>query len=338
MDTSVNSVNLSAATVSAAQAANLTAQVAAKVAGQAGSASVLGGASVNVSSAMDLDKLLAQLKLEDEEKRLQMARERLASALELISAMNAQQGLAHSEAYDKISEYAAQLDSVERQIKAKEDAIKQQEKSVAAAERDVRAAERDVTAAQTAQEQAQREVAAAEQVVAAAQDAVDGLRRGEGESEADYNRRVEEANQALAAAQNTLASAQAAATAAGRTLASAQAALGTALNTLAAAEQALTALQDEKGALETQQAELTAKIDEQWSKLNDDELRLLAEVLRMDASDVQSILNKEPDEKSESQEAQMMQREDPAKIILRALKKYEDRLQDAIEAKREVMI
>ena len=59
---------------------------------------------------------------------------------------------------------------------------------------------------------------------------------------------------------------------------------------------------------------------------------------RQSAADVQTILNKESLEKDEDREAQMIQREAPAKTILKALDDYAKRLQESIDAQREAMI
>ena len=302
-------------------------------------AGVLSGASLSISGGgTNLEKLLAQMELEDEERRLKLARERLASAFELIQAMNLEQGVTHSEAYTQLDEYATQVEALERAIQAKEREISAQERTVGAAEREVTQATRELNAAQSALETAQGGVQAAEQEVAAAQAEVDGMTQAPGESDEAFAQRQAEAQAALATAQGKLASAQAAAATAGESVASAQTAVNAAQAKVDQEQVKLQTLKDEKQAMQTERDDLNGRIDALWDKLNDDELRALMEAMRLGASDVQSILEKRPDEENEDRETEMVQREAPTSIVQRALDRYEKRLQETIEAKREAMV
>lgn len=323
MELNVNAADLKA-NVSAINLASATAKVA-EMSGSQASAPILGGANVRVAAGGgDLEKLLAQMQLEDEEKRLKMARERLASVLDLIEAMNAQQASAHSEAYTKIDQYAREMEEIEAAISAKEQEISRQDTTI-------QQAQRDVSSAQQVSDRAQREVASAQRAVDSAQTALDGLTQRPGESDADFAARQAQAEADLAQAQQALANTQASA-------GQASAALSMAQDNLAAAQASKTQMESEKSALQTRLSDLAEDIDEQWGKLNDDELRALIEVMKLSAADVQTILNKESLEKDDDREAQMIQREAPAKTILKALDDYAKRLQESIDAQREAMI
>lgn len=335
-------VNVNAATIGASVSATALQSVSTKMAellGTGETRSILGDASVSVSAGgMDLDQLLAELTLEEEERRLKLARERLASALELINAMNEQQGVAHSEAYAKINDYSMQLESVDQQIRSTEQAAAQAQRDVTQAQQGVTQAQKELTAVQKTQAQAQRKEAAAQAEVDQAQAALDSMTQGADETPEAYAQRQAEARATLSNAQAKLAAAQASTASAGQSVAAAEAALASAQSTLDSAQARQRTLSNQKASLETQRTDLSNRIDEQWNKLNDDELRVLLEAMKLDASDVQSILDKEVEERDEAQEAAMAQREAPAKIILKALERYEMRLQDSISEKRDMMI
>lgn len=323
MELNVNAADLKA-NVSAINLASATAKVA-EMSGSQASAPILGGANVRVAAGGgDLEKLLAQMQLEDEEKRLKMARERLASVLDLIEAMNAQQASAHSEAYTKIDQYAREMEEIEAAISAKEQEISRQDTTI-------QQAQRDVSSAQQVSDRAQHEMVTAQGFVDNAQAELDGLTQAPDESDADFAARQAQAQANLAQAQQVLANAQ-------NTAAQASANLDVARTNLETALATKTQLETESVELQAQLASLSGKIDEQWGKLNDDELRALIEVMKLSAADVQTILNKESLEKDEDREAQMIQREAPAKTILKALDDYAKRLQESIDAQREAMI
>lgn len=323
MELNVNTTNVNA-NVSAINLASATGK-AAEMSGSQATTPLLGGAGLTVSmSGSKLDKLVAQMQLEEEDKRLKLARERLAAALDLIDAMNAQREAEHSEAYTKIDQYAREMESVEAQIAAKESAISGQDTAIQQAQREVNNAQKNV-------DRAQREVASAQRAVDSAQSALDGLTQRPGESDADFAARQAQAEADLAQAQQALANTQASA-------GQASAALSAAQDNLSAAQASKAQMESEKSALQTRLSELAGQIDEQWGKLNDEEVRALLDAMKLSAADVQSILDKEPLESDDERAEKLAQREAPAKAIFKALENYEKRLQDSIEAKRETMV
>lgn len=323
MELNVNATQVNA-NVSALNLASATEKVA-EMSGSQATTPLLGGAGVTVSvSGSRLDKLVAQMQLEEEDKRLKLARDRLAAALDLIDAMNAQREIEHTEAYNKIDQYARELARIEAQIATKDSDISRQDTTIQQAQREVSSAQRNY-------DRAQREVATAQRAVDNAQAALDGLTQAPGESDADFAARQAQAEANLAQAQQALANTQASAGQASAALSAAQA-------NLDAATASKAQLEGEKGDLQRRQSELADLIDAQWGSLNSDEVRALLEAMKLSAADVQSIIDKEPLEKDEEQEAMLAQRAAPAKTIFKALEDYEMRLQESIEAKRETMI
>ena len=259
-------------------------------------------ANVTISNApMDLDTLVAKLNDETANSNEATAKKKLSSVLSTVIAYakaNADISESNIAALESAEQYSQELEKLDETIKVQSSQVKQAEQSVKKAQENVDGYQRKV-------DEAQYKV---------------NLLKEELETETDPTRAADLMKQ-LEAAEKKLSAEQ------GK--------LGEAQQTLTDAKANLQKAKDALAASNAKKAELTEAVDTTLASIEDEELlRALKEVLKIDSSDVSNLMEEQKAERSEEEE-QYLDKHSIVRLIHDAIANHDQEFLDTIDEKRE---
>ena len=299
---------------------------------------------LTVSSApLNLDALVAKLNVETADTKETTAKMTLSSAFETVIAKAIESGnvsAKNMEILDAASGMSEQLDEVNAKIPQLEKDVKQLEQDVAKKQNDVNVAQNNVNQLTNDLEQLKQQETRTNKDVQNRQAEVDSLKK-QIAAETDPAKRAQLENQLAVAegqltkAKKALTDIQGKITGTQQSLTAAQATLATAQNDLASAKTALNNKKTELQTAKEQKAALEQQLKDKMSELTDvDVIRALAEALKMDAADVQNLVQDNKAERSEEQE-KYLDKHNPLRIMQDAVANYDQEILDTIASKRE---
>ena len=262
-------------------------------------------ANVTVSNApMDLDALVAKLNDETANSNEATAKKKLNSVLSTVIAYakaNAEISESNMAALESAEQSSHQLEELNATIRVQTSQVKQAERAVDTAQKNVDAIQKKV-------DELQNEV---------------NVLQEELETETDPTRQIELQKQ-LSAAETKLAAGKEKLEAAQQTLTEAKTNLQTAKEALAASN--------------AKKTELTEAVDTALASIEDEELlRAMKELLKIDSSDVSNLMEEQKAERSEEEE-KYLDKHNIVRLIHDAIANHDQEFLDTIDEKREAKI
>ncbi len=260
------------------------------------------GANVTVSSApMDLNALVAKLNNETANTNEATAKKKLSSILSTVIAYakaNAEISESNMAALESAEQYSQELEKLEETIKRQSSQVKQAEQSVNKAQENVDGQQRKVNEAQYKVDLIKEEL----------ETETDPTRA------AELLKQLDAAEKKLSAEQGKLAEAQ-------QNLTDAKANLQKAKDNLAASN--------------TRKAELTAAVNEALDSIQDEDLlRTVKNLIKINSSDVINLMEEQKAERSEEEE-KYLDKHSMVRIIQDAIANHDQEFLDTIDEKRE---
>jgi chromosome segregation ATPase len=300
---------------------------------------LLAGEGVTVSAAtVDLDELLAQMRMETNEARLNAARSRLSSALDQLTGPSEEQ----QANVNALKQTGEALNVAEREANAAEGTYTQRQREVESAQKTLDRAEKALDKAEAKVKDAEASLQAAEDALAAylaagsagvspteeAGTAGDVGTEGpvEGPTEPSVTvdpEKVAELEQAVADAQAAVSAAKAGVVTAKATVSTAQTKLDAAVNSAQAAKTAL-------DAAEATVAQLQETFDAQLRGLDSTSQQALREALQVSADDLDHLHEEIEEEDKEHSLATVRSVED---VIADSLKRMDGEMVDEVESR-----
>lgn len=284
-----------------------------EVAAPAVTAPLLAGEGVTVNAAyVDLDALLAQMRMETNEARLNAARSRLSSALDQLTGLSEEQ----QANVNALKQTGEALNAAEREANAAEGTYTQRQREVESAQKTLDRAEKALDKAEAKVKDAEASLKAAEDKLAAYQ--------ASGTPEAPLDpAKVAELEQAVADAQVAVSDAKAGVVTAKATVSTAQTKLDAAVNSAQAAKTAL-------DAAEATVAQLQETFDAQLRGLDSTSQQALREALQLTADDLDHLHEEIEEEDKEHLLATVRSVED---VIADSLKRLDGEIVDEVESR-----
>lgn len=282
-------------------------------------------ANITITKASDLEKLLNQLRLENEEKSLEVAKERLAQAAVLIQALGEEVSTMYDTYSAKVTEAETALQEIQEKLETKESELTALQKEITGTLSPA------VTSAQSNYDKASAGVTSAQTALDDANSALATL-QASGTATAEE---IAAATEAVTQATTTLDSAKAKQTEAQTKLTEAQ----TALTTAQAKE---TTLKTEISTLKTDETTAEKNVTNAHTALNTfvNTLVGLLNDQGITVADVEHLLETQMDamEQDDEESETVQTTKTPVEIIMDALRDYVDELRDDILTNREQMV
>lgn len=280
-----------------------------EVAAPAVTAPLLAGEGVTVkAAATDLEALLAQMRMETNEARLNAARSRLSSALDQLTGLSDEQ----QANVNALKQTGEALNAAETQLAQTEDAYTEKSQAADRAQKAVDTAENKVKSATKRLEKAESDLATAQ-------------------AELDAFKQVNTANApGLDALETAVAEAEAAVTDAKTAVTLANAALDKAQETLAEAEAAEREAKDVYLAAKKDVETLREKFDQQLHDLDSSSIQALREAVQVTATDLEHLHEEIEEEDKEHSLATVRSVED---VIADSLKRLDGEIVDEVESR-----
>ena len=270
---------------------------------------VLAGENVSVTTAnVDLDALLAQLRMETNEARLAAARSRLSSALEQLTGLSGEQ-----------QEKVSALKTTGEQLTVAEMALDEAKAAYTEKTKDVDRAQKAVDAAEKAVEKANDRLNKAESALVTAQAELDAFKQVNTANAPGLT----ELEAAVATAETELANATTAVTLATATLDKATA-------TLNEAKDAANVAEDAYRAAEKVVNDLLATFDQQLHDLDSGSIQALREAVQLTAGDLDHLHDEIEEEDKQHSLATVRSVED---VIADSLKRMDGEMVDEVESR-----
>ena len=284
-----------------------------EVAAPAVTAPLLAGEGVTVkAAATDLEALLAQMRMETNEARLNAARSRLSSALDQLTGLSDEQ----QANVNALKQTGEALNAAEREANAAEGTYTQRQREVESAQKDLDRAEKALDKAEAKVKDAEASLQAAEDKLAAYQASATPEAPLDPAKEAELEQAVADAQAAVSAAKAGVVTAKA-------TVSTAQTTLDAAVTSATAAKTAL-------DSAEATVAQLQETFDAQLRGLDSTSQQALREALQLTATDLEHLHEEIEEEDKEHSLATVRSVED---VIADSLKRLDGEIVDEVESR-----